>query len=63
MNPAILALIIQEAPALIEDVVALFHKHPALTPDVLAELAPAVYSQNAATRSTVAADQASHPTA
>lgn len=63
MNPAIIALLIQEAPVLVSDVVALFKKHPALTPDLLAALAPAVYSTNVDTRATVVADQAAHPPA
>lgn len=61
MNPALIALLIQEAPTLIADVVALFKKHPALTPDMLAAMAPAVYASNADTRATVAADEAAHP--
>ena len=61
MNPALIALLIQEAPVLIEDIVSLFKKHPALTPETLTTLAQAVYATNADTRATVAADQAAHP--
>ncbi len=61
MNPALLQLIITEAPVLIEDIVALFRKHPALTPEALAALAGPVYTTNAQTRDIVTADQAAHP--
>ena len=61
MNPAIVALLIQEAPVLIADIVALFRKHPALTPDVLAALVVAVHAVNKDTLDTIAADQAAHP--
>lgn len=61
MDPVLLNLIIAEAPVLFEDIVALFKKHPALTPDALAALAPAVYATNADTRATVTTDQAAHP--
>ena len=61
MNPALIALLIQESPVLIADIVSLFKKHPALTPDALAALAQPVYAANADTRATVAADEAAHP--
>lgn len=61
MNPALVALLIQEAPVLIEDIVGLFKKHPALTPEALVALAQPVYDRNADTRATVQADQTAHP--
>jgi len=61
MNPAIIALIIQEAPVLAADIIALFKKHPALTPETLAALAQPIYATNADTRATVATDQAANP--
>lgn len=61
MNPVLVQLLITEAPVLIEDIVSLFKKHPALTPDALAALAVPVYAANADTRATVAADEAAHP--
>ncbi len=61
MNPALIALLIQESPVLIADIVALFKKHPALTPDALSALAQPVYAANSDTRATVAADEAAHP--
>ncbi len=60
-NPAIINLLVAEAPVLVEDIVALFKKHPQLTPDVLAQLAAAVHAVNADTLKTIAADQAAHP--
>jgi hypothetical protein len=60
-NPAVISLLIQEAPVLVEDIMALFKKHPALTPDTLATVAQVVYATNADTRTTVAADEAAHP--
>jgi hypothetical protein len=59
MTPLI-ALLLQEAPVLAEDIWNLFKKHPALTPETLSTLASVVYATNADTRSTVAADQATH---
>ena len=56
-------LIIQESPILIADIIALFQKHPALTPDTLALIVAQVHSVNADTAATIAADQASHPPA
>jgi len=63
MNPALIALLIQESPVLVEDIIALFRKHPALTPETLSAVAGQVYSTNADTRSTVVADQKAHPIA
>lgn len=55
-------LLLQEAPVLVADVVALFKKHPALTPDVLAAMAAPVHASIQAELSVIAADQAAHPT-
>ena len=60
-NPAVISLLIQEAPVLVEDIVALFKKHPALTPETLAAVTQVVYATNADTRTTVATDEAAHP--
>ena len=57
----LLPVLISEAPVLIEDIVALFRKHPTLTPDVLAIIVTHIHSTNADTAATIAADQASHP--
>ena len=54
-------LIISEAPVLIADIVTLFKKHPALTPDTLALISAQIHSVNADTQSVIAADQAAHP--
>lgn len=62
LTPAVIQLIIQEAPALIADIEALFAKHPTLTPDVLGALVAATHTVNADTAATIAADQAAHPT-
>ncbi len=61
MSAVLLPLLIQEAPVLIEDIIALFKKHPALTPDTLALIVAQIHSTNADTASTIAADQAAHP--
>ncbi len=61
MSAVLLPLLIQEAPVLIEDIIALFKKHPALTPDTLALIVAQVHSTNADTAATIAADQAAHP--
>ncbi len=57
----IVPILIQEAPVLIADIVALFKKHPALTPEVLAALVLAVHATNQDTLATIAADKAAHP--
>ena len=57
----IVPILIQEAPVLIADIVALFKKHPALTPDVLAALVVAVHATVQDTENIIAADQAAHP--
>ncbi len=54
-------LVIAESPVLIADIVALFQKHPALTPDTLALLVAQIHSTNQDTAATIAADQAAHP--
>ena len=54
----LIPLIISEAPVLIEDIVALFKKHPQLTPDTLATIVAQIHNVNATTQSTIAADQA-----
>ena len=59
MNPLI-PLLISEAPTLIADIVALFKKHPALTPDTLALIVAQIHSTNQDTLATIAADQAAH---
>ena len=59
-NPVVISLLIQEAPVLVEDIVSLFKKHPALTPETLAAVAQVVYATNADTRTTVATDEAAH---
>ena len=53
-------VLISEAPVLIADIVALFKKHPALTPDTLALIVSQVHTTNAATEATIAADEAAH---
>ena len=61
MNPALIALLIQESPTIAADIIGLFRKHPALTPETLNALAQAVYVTNADTRATAAQDQAANP--
>lgn len=61
MNPALIALLIQEAPVLYADIAALFKKHPALTPETLSALALAVFATNQDTRTVIAGDQADNP--
>ncbi len=57
----IVPILIQEAPVLIADIVALFKKHPALTPDIMAAVAASVIATIDQTEATIAADQAAHP--
>jgi hypothetical protein len=59
----LLPLLISEAPVLIADIVALFKKHPALSPDTLAMIVAQVHSVNTDTATIIAADQAVHPVA
>lgn len=67
MNPTI-QLIMALAPTAIplianlaKDIEALVKAHPALTPDLLAQLVAAIHGENIDTLATIAADQATAP--